>query len=109
MHHSRRAVARAVKGSATIERCAASACAAGVFEVTVAGRFAPRKYQAPTATITISNAAAAASGARVERFFTSVGFASFGATLAQAISRGCATVNALRKRASASDACGAAR
>ena len=29
-----------------MERCAASARAAGAFEVTVAGRFAPRKYQA---------------------------------------------------------------
>jgi hypothetical protein len=42
-------------------------CAAGAFEVTVAGRFAPRKYQTPATTIRISNAAVAASGAMVER------------------------------------------
>ena len=35
-----------------MERCAASARVAGAFEVTVAGRFAPRKYQAPPAIAT---------------------------------------------------------
>jgi len=33
-----------------MERCPASARVAGAFEVTVAGWFAPRKYQAPPAT-----------------------------------------------------------
>ena len=50
-----------------MERCAASARAAGAFEVTVAGRFAPRKYQAPPA-IAMSATIPAPSSRNIERW-----------------------------------------
>ena len=51
-----------------MERCAASGRAAGAFEVTVAGRFAPRKYQA-LPPIAMSATIPAPSSANIERCF----------------------------------------
>jgi hypothetical protein len=71
-----------LKGSTTIERCAASA-AAPAFEATGVGanvatgadRFASRKYQTPAATNTIDAAKPTPSGARDERRFGWADFA----------------------------------
>ena len=63
-----------------MERCAASARAAGAFEVTVDGRFAPRKYQAPP-PIAMSATIPAPSSRNIGRRFRTaglVGFASAG-------------------------------
>ena len=51
-----------------MERCAASV---GTFEVTVAGRFAPRKYQAPPAMT--MNAIPAASSIKLKRCLGAAG------------------------------------
>ena len=72
-----------MKGSTTMDRCAASAgggfeaTGAGAVVVTSAARFA-RKYQAAAAINTTNAANPSASGASDERFFGSGGFASAG-------------------------------
>ena len=61
-----------MKGSTTMDRCAASA---GAFDAIGAVRFPARRYHAPAATRTSNAASAAASGASPKRLFCGVGAA----------------------------------
>ena len=60
-----------------MERCAASARAAGAFEVTVAGRFAPRKYQAPPAIAMSAAIPRGPASTNIERCFGAAGLVGF--------------------------------